>query len=64
MKSDLLDLDVAVHARTDAGVKVSIDGEGKNAKWLPLRFVEIEHKHRNVHTITLPEWLAVEKGLV
>ena len=64
MKSDLIDLEVELHARSERGVKVSIDGVSSNAVWLPLSQIEISHKFSTIYEITLPEWLALEKGLI
>lgn len=65
MKSDIIDIDVHVHARTDKAVLVSDDGDEGSAVWLPLSQVEIE-PHQNlqrVYVLTLPEWLADDRGL-
>ncbi|MDR3463291.1 MAG: hypothetical protein P4L76_13350 [Beijerinckiaceae bacterium] len=65
MKSDLLDLAMILHSRTDRAVRVSDDGDLKKSVWLPLSQCEVspEAPGRAV-TITLPEWLAIEKRLV
>lgn len=78
MKSDLLDLTLAQHHRTDRAVLVSDTGEEMKAVWLPLSRIEIKAKNKTVRgtlkngqfcnfplvTVTLPERLAIEKGLV
>jgi hypothetical protein len=78
MKSDLVDLMLAKHNQTDKDVLVSDTGEEASAVWLPLSRVEIEEakntakgKLKGGHTVTLqmivvtmPERLAIEKGLV
>lgn len=64
MKSDLLDLKVMRHAETERAVLVSDDGDSKKAVWLPKQNVEIENGPHGTVTITLPEWLALEKGLI
>jgi hypothetical protein len=43
---------------------VSLDGERDNAVWLPKSAIEMEPKRDGVYTITLPERLAIDKGLV
>lgn len=63
-KSDLIDVTVQVHAMTDRAVRVSDDGDDKNAVWLPLSQVEVLKRPRGIALITLPEWLAFEKGLI
>lgn len=65
-RSDLVDLEVHVHARTAKAVLVSTDSVQERAVWVPLSQVEIE-PHQNfqrVFVLTMPEWLATEKGLV
>lgn len=66
MKSDLVDLDVQIHASTEKAILVSTDGERANAVWLPLSQIEVERKRGKVSlaVVTVPEWLATEKGLV
>jgi hypothetical protein len=62
-KSDLHDFSVVLHAETDAAWKVSDDGVAKNAVWIPKSQGEID-KSGKVCVLTIPEWLAIEKGLV
>ena len=78
MKSDLVDLMLAQHHRTKLAVLVSELGEEAKAVWLPLSMVEIEETRRtaagtlrsgqrvNLPLViaTMPERLAIEKGLV
>jgi hypothetical protein len=63
-KSDLVDLTVQLHHETGKAVLVSDDGDRDHAVWLPLSQVEIERKPNGVVIVTLPEWLATDKGLV
>jgi hypothetical protein len=63
-KSDLVDLTMQLHAETEKAVLVSDDGEEAKAIWLPLSQVEIERKAKGVVVVTLPEWLATQRGLV
>ena len=61
MKSDLIDIMVSVEVRTDKAIRVFyID----TSVWLPRSQIEIEEQPRNQAVITLPEWLAKEKGLI
>lgn len=68
MRSDLVDLLLFEHHRTAAAVLVSDDGEERSAVWLPLSQVEIEAKPAKAGgrevMVTLPEWLASNKGLI
>lgn len=64
MKSDIIDIDVAVEARTEKAVLVH-DGDKNNAVWLPLSQIEISPTGiGGIETVSLPEWLALEKGLI
>ncbi len=63
MKSDLIDVEMIVHVTTKAAVLASDDGEKDNAVWLPLSQIEIEQNGKTA-TITMPTWLATEKGLI
>lgn len=65
MRSDLLDLTVFLHHETGAAVLVSDDGEEKNAVWLPRSQIEIEQtREGRTIIVTVPEWLAMDKGLI
>lgn len=71
----LIDLDLIHHvdARSAKAVLVSF-GDRQQATWLPLSLIEIEEtgEVRRVYRgrfdqkvrVTLPEWLAQEKGLI
>ena len=64
MKSNIVDMDVEVTARTERAVLVHT-GVKDDAVWLPLSQIEIEpSKVAGIETVTMPEWLAEEKGLI
>ena len=64
-KSDLVDIEVVIHAETDKAIKVSNDGEKANAVWLPKSMIEIEpNLGIGIVIISLPERLALDKGLI
>jgi hypothetical protein len=78
MKSDLVDLMLTKHHQTENDVLVSYTGEEAKAVWLPLSGVEIEEARNTakgklkggqtvtlqIIVVTMPERLAMEKGLV
>ncbi len=65
MKSDPVDIAAVRHAETDKAILVSETGEKSDAVWLPKSQVEIENDgHKNFITVTMPEWLAKDKGLI
>ena len=63
MKSDLIDVEMKIHHTTERSILASTDGERDNAVWLPLAHIEVANKERGVAEVTMPEWLAVERGL-
>lgn len=64
MKSDLIDVTVHVHHQTERAVLVSDDGEERGAVWLPLSQIEIEMMKPPIAEVTMPQWLARDKGLI
>lgn len=64
--SDVVDLRLHLHWMTPDAIKVSVDGEKSNAVWLPKSKIgyPTECETGTVITVTMPEWLAVDKGLV
>jgi hypothetical protein len=78
--SDLIDLTLCLHAESKGGqkeqgaIRVSSDGDDAKAQWLPKSQVEFSltgKRQRSkqgpgveIVTVTLPEWMAKEKGLI
>lgn len=60
----ILDMEMRLHHETAQAVLVSDDGEEKNAVWLPLSQIELERLKNARVIVTLPEWLALDKGLI
>lgn len=61
----LVDMKLFEHARTDRALLVSEKGDKREAVWLPLSQIEINSTGAaGIHDITLPEWLALDKGLI
>jgi hypothetical protein len=63
MKSDLVDIAVVRHAETEKAILISDTGDKKDAVWVPKSQVEIEDDGQTI-TVTMPEWLAKDKGLI
>jgi len=62
-KSDLVDITVIIIHQTDKAVLV--DFGGKEHVWLPHSQVEVARSpNGKSHIVTLPEWLANEKGML
>lgn len=61
----IVDIEVIYHNQTERGVLVASD-EDAEPVWLPKSQIEIEDVplRGQVMEVTLPQWLAEEKGLV
>lgn len=64
MKSNIIDIDVHIHITTERAVLVSETGDRDAAEWLPLSQVEIEMTGPAAASLSIPEWLAQERGLI
>jgi hypothetical protein len=75
-RASLVDIDLVLHHRTDKGLLVSLDGNEASAVWLPRSACEVVPNGFAIGTlrngqrarlpqlgVTLPEHLAVAKGL-
>lgn len=64
--SDLVDLDVVVRRETDAAWGIADPDKPGNIIWLPKSQCQVDDiKHPSkAGTLTCPEWLAIERGLV
>lgn len=64
MSRELFDVVVQKLRETDKAVCVTDDG--KREVWLPLSQIEIERKPgtTDLYEVTLPTWLAKDKGLI
>lgn len=64
MRSNIVDVEVSVIAETERAIKVRPNFRKGEAVWLPKSAVEIDRVVGGEATISLPEALAIEKGLV
>ena len=66
MNDSRVEIDVGEVRRKDSAILV-VDADGRKA-WLPLSQVEfLEHEYQGSQLLLkllIPEWLAIEKGLV
>lgn len=60
-KSDLVDVECQVKRESD---KAFLIHDGRREAWLPKSQVEIEYRVGHLTIVTMPEWLALEKGLI
>lgn len=64
MKSDLVELTAREKRRTDKAICINASGEKGADVWLPLSKVEVQKTgNGSLVILTLPEWLAIDKGL-
>ena len=66
MKSDVVDVEMYLIAQTERAILVNEDENNSGqGVWLPKSKVEFDDvTPGTVTTVTLPEWLALEKGLI
>jgi len=70
MRSDLYDVMVHLHFETSPGqedegaIRVSLNGNDKQAVWIPKAACQFEKKGKNLAVVTASERLLTEKGLV
>ena len=62
MKAHLVDIECTIKHSTEKAVLVN---DGRIDAWLPKNQIEIDHgSHGKTVTVTLPEWLAIDKELI
>lgn len=63
---ELTDIEVVIHHQTEMAYLVSTTGQERNAQWVPKSATEVDEASRRGAwvTITLPERMAIDKGLV
>lgn len=61
----IIEVTVALHAYTDKAYLVSDDGTKEKAQWVPISQIEAERDLGDgMYELSLPEWLAYDKGLI
>lgn len=60
----LTDITVRLVQQTERAILVCDSDDLDKAVWLPKSQVEFEEKPGGLAEVTLPEWLAIERGLV
>jgi hypothetical protein len=65
MKHELVDLTMQIVRETDKAICVR-DAEDRNPVWLPRSQIEVstDGAPRGCVIVTMPEWLALDKGLI
>lgn len=62
-RSELVDVELMLMGETAQAIRV--EDADENTVWLPKSQIEIERRPNDrVITVTMPQWLAEEKGLV
>lgn len=60
----LTDITVRLVQQTERAILVTDSDDLEKAVWLPKSQVEFVEKADGIVEVTLPEWLAIERGLV
>lgn len=60
----LTEVTVRLVQQTERAILVNDSDDPDKAVWLPKSQVEFEEKAGDIVEVTLPEWLATERGLV
>lgn len=64
MKSDLIEIETGVYAETEKAILVGDSGDPNEGVWLPKSQIEYREVGKQIIEITMPEWLALQKGLI
>lgn len=62
-KRELADLLLELHHETPLAILVSTDGDAENAVWIPKSACQYEKRRDGLYAVTMPEKLALDKGL-
>lgn len=60
-KKELIDITGQIVAETERAIKLD---DGTKIEWLPRQFLEIEEKSDGLVEVTMPVWLATDKGFI
>lgn len=64
MSDELIEIDGAIEARTEKAVLFHT-GDKSKAEWLPRSQIKIEDTGiPEIYTVSMPEWMAVQRGFV
>ena len=63
VKAALVDLEVQLLASTPKAWRIAVDDPAKGV-WIPRSQAELARSDGTLYLLTLPDWLAIEKGLV
>jgi hypothetical protein len=67
-RNNLIDIECTLHADPSGAlaILVSDDGDEDNAVWLPRSQIEYDRNacRGEIITVTMPEWLATDKGII
>lgn len=63
-QSDLVDVECRLLETRDDSIRVSTEDTLKGGCFLPRSLVEVEMKGPTLAVVTMPQWLAEDRGLV
>ena len=62
--SEIVDIEMQLHHETPKAILCSLGGKRDKGIWLAKSLVEYVTKKQNIIVVTMPQWLAYEKGLI
>lgn len=63
-RPNLIDVELQFFCETEKAIRVGDTTDPHAGVWLPKSQVEFVRKDNNFVEVTLPEWLALEKGFI
>ena len=64
VKSDLCEINVKVRRSSERAALVATAFRDCEPVWVPLSLVDLSPNGDGTHMLVIPEWLAIDKGLV
>lgn len=63
--ADVVEIELKIHWETEKAYLLSDDGDKDTAEWVPKSKIEkVEEGEKGYALVTLPAWLASEKGWI
>lgn len=64
-RREQVEIKLELHRETEKAILVSDDGDRDNAVWLPVSQITMRPVgDGEIVVVTMPEWLALDKGLI
>lgn len=63
-RSNLIDVELNLIMQTDKAIRVGDSTDPSEGVWLPKSQIEFVERGCSIVEVTMPEWLALEKGFI